>query len=577
MNRYPPRPVRAGLFVALGLLLAPPPAGAATPRDEALRLVPDDVGFCLVVQDLRGHAGALADSPFLEELHKSPLGQALHASPELAKLRALGNQVRKDLQVDWPRLRDDIFGDAVVFAYRPGPPGEPKQDGDLVVIRARDAQLLAQVLDRVNEVQKRRKEVTELEARSYEGRTYYRRVDRGRENYYFLHGPILALSSREEMLRRAIDLDRQAGDEEPAVARQLRRLGADRRLAALWINPRAFDAEVARKAEEATGPEAAVTRAFLSYWKALDGAALSFDMQADAEWVLAVRADAGRLPPAAQKFFATAARPSELWERFPDNALLAAAGRVDFGALLEMLGDFLTTEDRDNMLHALQGGLGAGVDKDVVKDILPFVGPDVGLCVTAPGAADHSWVPQVVLAVRVRPGDRGAPVDQALLSVVKSYAFLAVIDHNRQHKDQLSLKTEHQDEVEVKYLAGDSLPAGLNPAFALKDGYLVLASSPEAVRRFGRPAAEVPRDAGGPFPLLRLSLGELRRYVQERREPLAQATAEKNGMTPEEAEKRLNGLLLGLQFFDRAEVSHAAGDGQITLTLRLQPSRPFRK
>jgi hypothetical protein len=576
MKPYLPRPVRAGLLVALGLLLAPALAAAA-PRDEALRLVPDDVGFCLVVQDLRGHAEALADSPFLEEFAKSPLGQALHASPELAKLRAFGAQVRKDLQVDWPQVRDDLFGDALVFAYRPGPPGQPKQDGDLIVVRARDAKLLARVLDRVNQLQQERKEVTELEARSYEGQTYYRRVDRGRTNYYFLHGPVLALSSHEDMLRRAMDLDRRADGDEPAVARELRRLGADRRLAALWVNPRAFDAEMGRRAEEARGPDAAVAQAFLTYWKALDGAALSFDVQADAELVLAVRATTDRLPPAAQKFFAAAARPSELWDRFPDNALLAAAGRVDAGALLEMLGGFQTPDDRDAMLRALQGGLGAAVDKDVVKDILPCVGPDVGLCVTAPAPGGPSWVPQALLAVRVRPGDGGAPVDQALFSVVKSYAFLAVIDHNRQNKDHLSLKTENQDGVEVKYLAGESLPAGFNPAFALKDGYLLLASSPEAVRRFGKPASESTRDAGGPLPLLRLSLSELRRYVQERREALARATAEKNQMPPEEAEKRLNGLLLGLQFFDRAEVSQTAGPGQVTLTLRLQPSRPFRK
>jgi hypothetical protein len=570
------RPVRAGLLVTLGLLLVPAVACAA-PRDEALRLVPDDVGFCLVVQGLRDRAAALADSPFREEFDGSPLGQALYGSQEWAKLRALGSKVREDLKVDWPRLRDDIFGDALVFAYRPAPPGQAKEDGDLVVIRARDARLLADLLDRVNQVQKERKEVTELEARTYAGQTYYRRVDRGKENYYFVHGPVLAVSSHKDMLHRAIDLDRGAGDDEPAVARELRLLGADRRPAALWVNPRAFDADMARKAEEAKGPEAAVTRAFLSYWKALDGAALSLDVGDGADLALTVRANPDRLPAAARRFFTAAARPSELWRCFPDNALLAAAGRLDAGALFDMLADFQTKEDHEALLQSLQGGLGAAVDKDVVADILPYVGPDVGLCVTAPAAGDRSWLPQGLLAVRVRPGDRGTPVDQALFSLVKSYAFLAVVDHNRQNKDHWSLKTEHQDDVEVKYLAGESLPAGFNPAFALKDGYLLLASSPEAVRRFTRPAGEAARDPGGPFPLLRLSLAELRRYVQERREPLVQTAAEKNQLPREEAERRLNGLLLGLQFFDRAELSQTSGPGHLTLTLRLQPSRPFRK
>jgi hypothetical protein len=568
---------RASLLAALGVLLAPTLAAAATARDEALRLVPDDVAFCLVVQDLRDHAAALAASPFRDEFDKSALGQALYASQEWAKVRALRDKVGEDLKVGWPRLRDDILGDVLVFAYRPAPPGEPKQDRGLLVLRARDARLLADVVDRLNQLQKERQEVSAVEARTYAGQTYYRRVERDRESYYFLHGPVLAVSSQEDMLRRAIDLDRRAGDDEPPVGRQLRLLGAERRLAALWINPRAFDADMARRAEEAKGPDAAVTRAFLTYWKALDGAALSFDVDGDANLALTMRANLDGLPAAARKLFAAAARPSELWEYFADNPLLAAAGRLDVGALFEVLGDFQTKEDRDAMLQALQGGLGAAVDKDFVKDILPCVGPDVGVSVTAPAPGDRSWVPQALLAVRVRPGERGAPVDQALLSAVKSYAFLAVVDHNRRNKDQWSLKTEQQDGVEVKYLAGEALPPGFSPAFALKDGYLLLATSPEAVGRFARPAAGKAPDARGPFPLLRLSLGELRHYVLERREPLAQVTAEKNQIPREEAEKRLNGLLLGLQLFERAELTQTHDPGQLTLTLRLHPSRPFRK
>lgn len=558
------------------LVLLPSLAAAATPRDEALRLVPDDVGFCLVVQDLRGHAQALADSSFLQQFQTSPLGRALHAAPEVSKLQAVRQQVQKDLQLDWPRLRDDLLGDAVVVAYRPGPAGAmTKQDQDLIVVRARDADLVAKLVNRVNQLQQQRKEVTELEPRTYRGQTYYRRNDRGHENFYFLHGPVLALSGQEEMLRRAIDLDRRDGDEEPFVARQLRLLGADKALAALWVNPRAFVPEMERKAAAAGEKEATVTRAFLTYWKCLEGVALSFDLGRDAELALAVRAQPERLPPAARRLFAELARPSELWARFPNTALAALAGRFDVAALADVLGDFLTTEDRQGLLQALQGGLGAIVDKDVVRDILPNVGPDWGLCVTAPPAGERTWCPQVVFALRARPGDGGARVDAALFSALKSYTLLGVVGYNSTHKDRTSVKTEQQQQVEVTYLANEQFPPGFNPAFALKDGYLLFASSPDAVRRFGvvRP---VPADADE-VPLLRLSLKELRRYVQERRGPLAGATAEKNQISREEAERRLGGLLLGLELFDRLEVSLRPGPGQATLTLRLRPERPFRK
>ena len=54
-------------IIALATALLPTLARAA-PRDELLRLVPDDVAFCLVVQDLRGHAEALSASPFADEI-----------------------------------------------------------------------------------------------------------------------------------------------------------------------------------------------------------------------------------------------------------------------------------------------------------------------------------------------------------------------------------------------------------------------------------------------------------------------------------------------------------------------------
>jgi hypothetical protein len=570
--------VRACRILLLALLLSALAtlARAAEPgaRDEALRLVPDDVGLCFVVQDLRGHAAALADSPFLEHFRRSPLGQALRESRETAKLLELEKRLRQDLHLDWAQLRDDIFGDAVVMAYRPGPPGQPEAEMDLFVLRARDGRLLADLLDRLNRVQKERKELKALETREYDEQTYYRRVERDHESFYFLRGPLLALSSKEAVLRQAIDRDRHPAEGEPALARQLRRLASDGRLAALWINPRAFDAEMERKAATSPKPsEAAFTRAFLVYWKALDGIALSFDLDTDAALALTLRARVQDLPAAARHFFATAAEPSDLWERFPPSALLATAARLDVAALFELAGDFLAKNDRAALVSALQGRLGAPLDKDAVQDILPNIGPDVGLCVAAPPAGDAAWFPQVLFAVRVRPGPQRPPVDEALLSALNSFALVAVAGYNATHPDRLSLKHVTEDGVAVKFFAHEHLPPGLRPAYALKDGYLLLASAPEVIGRFG---AAAPRPAAG-VPLLRLSAKELCRYLADHREPLAQASAETNQISRAEAERRLNGLLDVLQLFDQVEVRRQPAERQLLLALRLQPAWPLRR
>ncbi len=550
-------------------------AAEPSPRDEVLRLVPDDMGLCFVVQDLRSHADALAGSPFLEHFRQSALGQALQGSHEAAKLQELDKHLRKDLGVDWDRLRDDIFGDAVALAYRPGPPGQPGAEQELFVLRARDARLLAELLDRMNQVQKERKELTALEARDCDGQTYYRRVERGHESFYFLHGPVLVFSSKEEALRQAIDRDRRPTEGEPELARQLRLLGADRRLAALWINPRAFDGDMEKKAAASPKPsEAAFARGFLACWKALDGIALTFDVDRDAGLSLALRARPQDLPAAARRLFAAAAGPSELWERFPADAFLAAAARLDAAALFDLGADFLTPEDRAAQVSALQGRLGAPLDKDAVQDILPNIGPDVGLCVGPPPAGDAAWFPQVLFALRVRPGAQAPPVDEALLSALNSYALVAVAGYNTTHPDRLSLKQVSQGGVAVKFFANEHLPPGLRPAYALKDGYLVLASAPEVIERFG---AAAPRPPAAEAPLLRVSGKALRSYLEDRREPLIQAAAEKNQISRTEAERRLNGLLLVLELFDRVEVSQRPAAGQLLLSVRLQPAWSLRK
>ena len=157
------KPFANSLLVLVLFIVPLAVARAATPADELLRLVPEDVGFCLVVQDLRSHSAAFLQSPFFRRLSEAGFGPA--GAPELAKLAEVEKEFKKHLNVDWARLRDDIFGDAVVFAYRPGPPGKPHAEQGLVLVRARDAKLLADLIERLNTLQKVSGDLKELEER----------------------------------------------------------------------------------------------------------------------------------------------------------------------------------------------------------------------------------------------------------------------------------------------------------------------------------------------------------------------------------------------------------------------------
>ncbi len=558
------------LSVLLGLAA---PAPAAAPRDELLRMVPDDVGFCLVIQDLRNHSATLLASPFVQTLRQAP-GEP---SMGLQKLDEVDRQLEKLLGVSWSELRDEVLGDCVVFAYRPGPTSQPGQEQGLALVWARKPEVLTGLIERLNAFQKSNGDLKELQERTYRDQKYFHRVEKKEEGFYYQRGRVLVFATREELLKQAIDRQAAPGDES-FVARQFRLLGAEKKLAALWINPRAFDAAMEHSAIEAQGQQAAFLRNFLRYWKALDGIALSGTVERDLELELAIQARPTDLPPAAQRFLAEAAKPSALWSRCSENTMLAVCGRFDAAALYEVIAEFLTPEDRQAMRGALERTLGAVLDRDLVKDVLPYLGPDWGFLVMAPAADDRSWLPQLAFAVAVRPGaDRAAPVDQLLLSAVEFAARLWVLSYNQQHKDQVVLKTTTQDQTRVHYLANDQgFPPGIQPAFALQGGFLVLANSPEVVRRLGQAATGAPVVGKEEVLVLRASVKQFRIWFKERFEPLAAYLAEKNGITREEAGRRMNEALAILQLVEEVELTQRSEKGQVRLTLHIRLAQSLK-
>src|SRR5439155_3645584 len=112
-------------------------------------------------------------------------------------------------------------------------------------------------------------------------------------------------------------------DKESPVAGQLRLLGVERALASVWVNPRAFNAALEAKLAKAAGAEAAFLKTFAACWKALEGIALTCTLTTDFELGLTVRAKVDAVPGAVRRFFDEGAVRSEVWSRFPDNALLA--------------------------------------------------------------------------------------------------------------------------------------------------------------------------------------------------------------------------------------------------------------
>ncbi len=398
---------------------------------------------------------------------------------------------------------------------------------------------------------------------------YVCRMDRGQASYYILRGPILVLSKQEDILKQALDRE-QALDHaaEPPLTRELKALGVDRALMVLWLNPRALDAAV--EARGKTG-EAEVHKTVTACWKALQSVAVALHLDRNLSLSLALRGRLEELPPATRKLFAEAGQPCELSRLFAEDPLLALAGRLDLAALVSSVSEFLPAKSRQELQAKLQP-LGAAVN------VLPSLGPDMGLMLVAPSRRDKgSWTPDAWLALRVGAGAKAVPVDRSTIASLRFLAVAPILAYNSANPDNpIALKYETRGGRDITYLTGKAFGPGLQPAFALHQGYLILASSPEVIARFVLPAPGTlpPMES---VPLLRVSFKAWRAYLKERRKELVDAMTAKKEITPLEAGAKLDQLQAGLHLVERLELRQKTSKDLVTLTLSLQPTQPFKK
>ena len=104
--------------------------------------------------------------------------------------------------------------------------------------------------------------------------------------------------------------------------------------------------------------------------------------------------------------------PIAVGPRLDDSPTMIVNGFVravpaGFASDFSVAREFLTPEARKAIADDLQNKLGLPLNHALTKQILPALGPDCGLCLLSPeGKQDR---PQVLVALRVRPGSGPAP------------------------------------------------------------------------------------------------------------------------------------------------------------------------
>jgi hypothetical protein len=568
------KPIRLLLLV----LLAGLPARAADrPADTLLKLVPADAAVVVVVRDLRGHTTRLAESPFAAWFARSPLGKHLGGDDGLKKLAETQNVLAGMLGVTAEQLRDDVLGDAVVFAFTPGPPDKPEADRSLLLIKPKTPAVLAGMLAKIDQVQVAGGELSAVTLRTHAGKTYTRREKKaGGAEFHTLIDGVFAFSGDEAAVTGVLDRLVAPPASTPA-ATSLAKLNAGQSLITVWLAPRAFDAAFAAKASSATtphdrhGPTVAA-----SIWKGLTDAAVLLDLDEDLKLTLVARFDPATLPAAIRPFALPALGPNALASVVPDSAVLAVLGKVKADPFLALADTLTPPTVTPRPREQLDRDLGPIVGKDKLPAVLEALGPDWGFWAVAPEKGG-GWAPEWTLAVKVGPGKPGQtdPV-KAILAAADAAAQFIRVGYNQAHADQIELREETVGGVTVKSLANPiKFPAGFRPAYAMKGGYFVVASSPEVVGKFQSPSeAATPAEADA---VVKLSASRLRSYLSEHKEAVAAAYAEFAGKSVAEVRSTLDQLLAVLEPFDAADVRLTSKDNVTRLTLRLKTVKPLKK
>ncbi len=544
-------------LILLACFGAVPCAAAQSPpyRHDLLHLVPDDFGVCIVMHDLRGHAAHWEQSPWFKNFRESAIGKSLLESPEMKQLEHWKSEVKKHLDLDWPTLRDDILGDTLVLSHTQGPNNKPDEERGILLLHVRKPEKLVRFIDKLNAAQTKSGELKSLTAVDYNGTTYYRREQGDKTHFYLVKDALFVFTTKEDSMRTV--LERRTAGKTSAWAKRFEKAGAERALVAMCVNPRTLDREIV-KSEKKDDP-------LPSYWRALDAIYLTLSINAEAELRVVIQADADRLPKWARPAFTKTIPSTDLWQRFPERSVFTLAASTDFAATVEALKMLVPETDRPKVSEqwAVVGGI---LQLDPFKELLPNIGPDWGVCVLP--AKDADRLPPMLFAIAVKPGSGKKPVDQELFKAMDFLGKLAVLNK----PEAIRLKTLKQGPVEVKYLSSDNLfPPGFQPASALKDGFLLLATSPDAIADFRLRKTVNVGAASKESVLFRISTPELATLLQQRREHVLSGLTERQQMTPKEAKQNLENVIALLRLFDRVTLSQHGDAGQASWIVRFTP------
>lgn len=620
--------------------------------DRLVRLVGSDAGLCVEVPRLDETLTAFEQGEFFQRLQHSRIYARWKTSGEYRRVAEIAGVVEKHTGKPARQFVREIFGTAVVVAAYSEP--GPKMSA-ILMSEAMSREALEAAITAWNHL-----EPSHIEAIPSGGRTYYKRFCAAKPGhpastlYYATLDRTLLLSDREELVRRALTLADQSGQEGSLLAlpafQQARRSLTSACAARAYVNPRAFDAmlgvsagetessaitskaqaidsKTVAQGEAAKFPHSPTCRTIQAAWRRCEW--LAIDVQTDRGIVLEAIAryrTAGLSAEARQLIGAMSGAP-ELLRLAPPDAFVILACRQPFGNLLRrvLVGQAKAQPSPDwESIRQVSRGLLLGLDP--IDEVLPSFRENFGgymvprqgakpeelpldglLAAELPGVESPGHAsgrastsrtappgPQEAIALgetaradsiasRLPPSVRDA-IDNGLNM---GFNFAAAYFNTRATGTPAVVRSDPKPGrgTRIRWIEGFG---PYQPAYGLTSRYLVLATSPQAVRNFaaseaGEHGRSKEQAAGMRIPpaieelakryfptenqILFVDTAAIRRFLQAHGPQLVQHAIRVGSIPPAHAEKALAKFLDVTGLFDTLFAAGRLDEGSVRLVI----------
>ncbi|MCH8827997.1 MAG: hypothetical protein IID45_00305 [Planctomycetes bacterium] len=590
------------LALAAAFFKPSPLTAAGREGDALLKLVADDAGLCIQLNNLDSQLTKFHRSEMFRRLTKTSLYKSWRSGSDFQNLEKAVAQIESLTGKPLRRTAGELFGRSVVLAVYPR--AESKPIGVLIT-RASSPKQLQDALD----VWKRAAPRDVLTVVPYRGHRYTRRTSKkpeqpeGKTVYYVVLDDVFALSDRESAIQQLIRLanlkpattdGKNAGRRGESALRPLldlpkyraaRRSLTGRPVATLFFNPRAWDA-VVNIQQDGTGKNPVLT--FL--WKHCRSVIVGVRMERGIVAEVIADFSGKEMPLSWRRFVRRTSGSGEFLSRVPARALLAISGRFDSSLLTDLIRADAKKNPQWEEARKYGRALFSGLD--VFDDVLPNVKENMGLFIVPKPVTKKDRVPfDALMAMEIAALSKSSPAavrrfrERLEKGLSNGLAFLTTLYNIKKPSETpATVQSETRNGTRIRWIdrVGD-----FQPAVALTANNLVVAGSPRLIREFLAPAEKAALLVASDdfrhwrqmyFPgdnqIVFLNLRLLREHLRSHRGFLLQWFSKTQSVPAKTSATRLNRVLDLLQVFDGAFLAARVDEKRVHLVIGGVLSKP---